>query len=94
MENPEDLEKALKVNGKKIGDNELTVEKAKSKFDEKSPKPQKDKPQTPGKTGGKDDATLFVKNLAEDTTEDSLKEFFPESVEIRLPRKPDESHRG
>ncbi|XP_063445969.1 nucleolin-like isoform X1 [Mytilus trossulus] len=92
LENNDDLEKALKLHGKKIGDSELVVEKAKSKIEK-----EKDNASTPAKQstgGGKDDSTLFVKNLADDTTEDSLKEFFPESVEIRLPRKPDDSHRG
>ncbi|VDI38075.1 nucleolin [Mytilus galloprovincialis] len=92
LENNDDLEKALKLHGKKIGDSELVVEKAKSKIEK-----EKDNASTPARqsTGrGKDDSTLFVKNLADDTTEDSLKEFFPESVEIRMPRKPDEGHRG
>lgn len=82
----------MKLHGKKIGDSELVVEKAKSKIEK-----EKDNASTPARqsTGrGKDDSTLFVKNLADDTTEDSLKEFFPESVEIRMPRKPDEGHRG
>lgn len=92
LENTEDLEKALKLHGKKIGDSELVVEKAKSKIEK-----EKDNASTPARQstgGGKDDSTLFVKNLSDDTNEESLKEFFPESVEIRLPRKPDESHRG
>ncbi|CAG2198385.1 NCL [Mytilus edulis] len=92
LENNDDLEKALKLHGKKIGDSELVVEKAKSKIEK-----EKDNASTPARQstgGGKDDSTLFVKNLADDTTEDSLKEFFPESVEIRMPRKPDEGHRG
>jgi hypothetical protein len=32
--------------------------------------------------------------LSEDTDEESLKKFFPGSVEIRMPRKPDDTHKG
>lgn len=96
LESEDELEKALSLNGKKIGDAELKVERAKSKFDGSSPDTPKDKKadakQSSG--GGKDDATLFVKNLSEDTDEESLKKFFPGSVEIRMPRKPDDTHKG
>ena len=81
----------MALNGKEIGDTTLIVEKAKERDgDEKSGK-------SPGgkqNFADKDAKTLFVKNLAEDTTEDSLKKFFPDSVEIRMPRKPDDSHKG
>ncbi|XP_052071382.1 nucleolin-like isoform X1 [Mytilus californianus] len=92
LENSEDLEKAVKLNGKTIGDSVLVVEKAKSRIEKENSNASTPARQSTG--GGKDDSTLFVKNLSDDTTEESLKEFFPESVEIRLPRKPDDSHRG
>ncbi|OWF52089.1 glycine-rich RNA-binding protein GRP2A-like [Mizuhopecten yessoensis] len=41
-----------------------------------------------------DEKTLFVKNLAESVTEDSLKSFFSDTVEVRLPSRPDGAHKG
>lgn len=41
-----------------------------------------------------DEKTLFVKNLAETVTQDTLRDFFTESVEVRLPSRPDGGNKG
>ena len=38
--------------------------------------------------------TIFVKNLAWATTEDALKELFSGCKNVRLPKRPDGTHRG
>merc|ERR1719462_1159966 len=44
--------------------------------------------------GSNDAQTLFVKNLPDGTDVKDLQSVFPDSKEIRLPRKPDGSHKG
>merc|ERR1719462_718127 len=44
--------------------------------------------------GSNDAQTLFVKNLADGVDVKDLQGVFPDSKEIRMPRKPDGSHKG
>ncbi|XP_060071435.1 nucleolin-like [Ylistrum balloti] len=41
-----------------------------------------------------DEKTLFVKNLAESVTQDTLRDFFTESIEVRIPSRPDGANKG
>lgn len=101
LANPADIKKAVALSGKKIGENEVKIDKAKprptqtpeSKFPKKQEIMQK-KEDRRQSFASQDEKTLFVKNLPESATEDSIKEFFPDAEEVRLPRKPDNSHKG
>ncbi|KAJ8318182.1 hypothetical protein KUTeg_003273 [Tegillarca granosa] len=99
LANPGDLNKATSLNGESIDDNELKIEKAKPR-PEQTPQKEKqenkfqDKRDKRKSFESQDEKTLFVKNLPESATEDSIKGFFPDAEEVRLPRKPDNSHKG
>jgi len=77
LENAEDLEKALALNGEKIGKVAIKIEQAKSKKDKEAGKTDEEK--------ARDLCTLFVKNLPFEVTEEDLSELFDDVKEVRLP---------
>ncbi|KAL8188227.1 UNVERIFIED_CONTAM: hypothetical protein K2H54_063852, partial [Gekko kuhli] len=76
-----ELDKALKLNGKKLMGLEMKLEKAKSKESLTQNKKERDA------------RTIFVKNLAYSVTQDDLQEVFENALEIRLVSK-DGSSKG
>ncbi|KAL3877017.1 hypothetical protein ACJMK2_034773 [Sinanodonta woodiana] len=93
LANASDLQTALALDQTSFQDQVIKVEQAKKRPDmtgaSKTPNAAKDKSQKDDK-----DCTLFVKNLAESVTEKTVREFFPDAVELRMPKTPDGSHKG
>ncbi|KAM5163516.1 nucleolin [Mantella aurantiaca] len=81
----EEVEQALKLNGKKVLGFEMKVEKANTPA-EKSKNAENKKE--------RDARTLFVKNIPYSTTSDELQEIFENAKEIRLPTAKDGTSKG
>ncbi|KAM9315587.1 nucleolin [Gastrophryne carolinensis] len=81
----EEVEEALKLNGKKVLGHELKVEKANSVADKNKNAENKKE---------RDSRTLFVKNLPYSTTSEDLQEIFDNAKEIRIPTSKDGSTKG
>ncbi|XP_053392199.1 nucleolin-like isoform X2 [Mercenaria mercenaria] len=80
---PQDVDKALELNGKELNGEPITVEKS---------KPRTQESQSGGRVQGGDSKTLFVKGLKESITEEELQAFFEDAdaginvTEVRLPK--------
>ncbi|XP_060584984.1 nucleolin-like isoform X2 [Ruditapes philippinarum] len=80
---PQDVDKALELNGKELNGEPITIEKS---------KPRTQETQSGGRVQGGDSKTLFVKGLKEDITEEELQSFFEDPdeginvTEVRLPK--------
>ncbi|XP_072264424.1 nucleolin isoform X2 [Pyxicephalus adspersus] len=81
----EEVEQALKLNGKKVLGFEMKVEKANSPA-EKSKNAENKKE--------RDARTLFIKNIPYSTTSEELQEIFENAKEIRLPTSKDGASKG
>ncbi|XP_077343800.1 nucleolin [Lithobates pipiens] len=81
----EEVENALKLNGKKVLGFEIKVEKANTPA-EKSKNAENKKE--------RDARTLFVKNIPYSTTSEDLQEIFDNAKEIRLPTAKDGTSKG
>ncbi|KAK0051114.1 nucleolin [Biomphalaria pfeifferi] len=87
-----DAEKALALSGSSFGKFKITVEKAKAKGQKEANK-SFNSPGGGGDASDKDSRTLFVKNLPEDATTESLEEIFDTASQVRIPQK-DGAHKG
>ncbi|KAM8954263.1 nucleolin isoform 2-T2 [Pelodytes ibericus] len=80
----EEVEKALKLNGKKVLGFEMKMDKAMAFDKNKSAEVKKER----------DSRTLFVKNIPYSTTSEDLQEIFENAKEIRVPTGNDGSSKG
>uniref|UniRef100_A0A8C5M9T4 Nucleolin n=1 Tax=Leptobrachium leishanense TaxID=445787 RepID=A0A8C5M9T4_9ANUR len=80
----EDVEKALKFNGKKVLGFDMKLDKAMAFDKNKSAEVKKER----------DSRTLFIKNLPYSTSSEDLQEVFENAKEVRLPTGKDGSSKG
>ncbi|CAH2248194.1 nucleolin isoform X1 [Pelobates cultripes] len=80
----EEVEKALKFNGKKVLGFDMKLDKAMAFDKNKSAEVKKER----------DSRTLFVKNIPYSTTSEDLQEIFENAKEVRLPSGNDGSSKG
>ncbi|BFZ03621.1 hypothetical protein BsWGS_06659 [Bradybaena similaris] len=96
LEDASELETALALNGSELKKNTITVDKAKPRVQKEQNNQSFGSPGDRFNKGGDDDKdsrTLFVKNLPEDATIDSLSAIFDTASDVRIPMR-DGAHKG
>ncbi|KAK6187198.1 hypothetical protein SNE40_005277 [Patella caerulea] len=78
--NPEDLEKALALNGKKIDGSKVKINAEKKHFDTREIEVKSQ--------------TLFVKNIESTVSKDALRDVFPEASSIKYPKTESGKNKG
>ncbi|CAL1542821.1 unnamed protein product [Lymnaea stagnalis] len=95
LESSDDVDSALALSGSTLDESAITIEKAKPRVQkEQAANKSFGSPSTfGGDDNDRDARTLFVKNLPEDATPDSLRTIFDTAADIRIPQK-DGYHKG
>jgi nucleolin len=94
IENADDLENALALNGEEFKGSALKIEQAKPRVKKDDAKPEAPRENARGGDHDDQDSTLFVKNLPYDVSKEAVEGHFDGCLEVRMPTRPDGSYKG